>query len=84
MDGLLIGEARELRGELFDRNIVDLSPCIINLRCARFGLAPHKKGAGVALTRLATLRHNNFNFVRECVHCERSLAQPMPSGWRPL
>jgi len=40
MDGLLIGEARELRGELFDRNIVDLSPCIINLRCARFGLAP--------------------------------------------
>ena len=69
MDGLLIGEARELRGELFDRNIVDLSPCIINLRCARFELPPHKKGAGVALTRLATLRHNKL--VRECVHDEK-------------
>jgi hypothetical protein len=34
MDDLFIGEARELRGKLFDRNNVDLSPCIINLRCA--------------------------------------------------
>ena len=38
---------------------------------------PHKKGASIALTSLGTLRHNNF--VRECVHCERVLAQPMTS-----
>jgi hypothetical protein len=36
-----------------------------------------KKGAGIALTRLATLRHNQT--VREYVHCEKVLAQPMAS-----
>src|SRR5258708_34968519 len=40
----------------------------------------HKKAAGLALTRLATLRHNNL--VRECVHNERVFAQPMTSGGR--
>jgi hypothetical protein len=38
-----------------------------------------KKGAGLTLTSLVTLRHNQF--VRECVHGERALAQPMTSGW---
>jgi len=36
-----------------------------------------KKGAGLALTRLAALRHNNS--VRECVHDDKVLAQPMMS-----
>jgi hypothetical protein len=30
----------------------------LNPACASFGLLQHKKGAGVALTRLLTLRHN--------------------------
>lgn len=47
------------------------------LCCASFVLPQHKKGAGPALTRLATLRHNEL--VRECVHCEIVLAQPMTS-----
>jgi hypothetical protein len=55
--------------------MVDLSPCIINVPCASFGRTQHKKGAGVTLTTLAALRHNNF--LRECVHGERVLAQPM-------
>ena len=37
----------------------------------------HKKGAGFALTRLATLRQNIS--VRECVRGETVLAQPMTS-----
>jgi hypothetical protein len=37
----------------------------------------HKKGAGLALTRSATLRHNDF--VRERVHGEEVLTQPMTS-----
>ena len=36
---------------------------------ARHSGCRYKKGAGVALTRLATLRHNNL--VRECVHDEK-------------
>jgi hypothetical protein len=39
--------------------------------------AVHKKGARIALTSPATLRHNHF--VRECVHGERVLTQPMTS-----
>src|SRR3981081_1520102 len=35
----------------------------------------HKKGAGIRLTSPVTLRHNHL--VRECVHGERVLAQPM-------
>jgi hypothetical protein len=57
-----------LRGQLSHRKNVDLSPCIVNPRCASFVPTQHKKGAGIALTRLAALRHNNF--VRECVHGE--------------
>jgi hypothetical protein len=38
-------------------------------------LPPLKKGAGLALTSPVTLRHNHL--VRECVHGERVLAQPM-------
>jgi hypothetical protein len=77
-DGRLVhDEARGAVRQLSHRKNVDLSPCIINLRCASFVLPPHKKGASVSLTRLAALRHNNF--VRECVHGERVLAQPMTS-----
>jgi hypothetical protein len=39
--------------------------------------APHKKGAGVALTRLAALRHNKL--VRQYVHDETVRARPMTS-----
>jgi hypothetical protein len=35
----------------------------------------HKKGAGIALTSLATLRHNPLICLR--VHSEKGLTQPM-------
>jgi hypothetical protein len=41
--------------------------------------AMHKKVAGIRLTSPVTLRHNQF--VRERVHGERVLAQPMTSEW---
>jgi hypothetical protein len=44
---------------------------------ARHSCCQRKKGARFALTRLATLRHNNL--VRKRVHDERVLAQPMVS-----
>jgi hypothetical protein len=51
---------------------------IVSSMCgARHSSHKHKKRAGFALTRLATLRHNIS--VRECVHDERVLAQPMTS-----
>jgi hypothetical protein len=69
-DGRLSHEATQaLCGRLSHRKYIDLSPCIINPHCASFVLRPHKKGAGLALTRLATLRHNHA--VREYVHGER-------------
>jgi hypothetical protein len=55
----------------------DLSRRIVEQGCASFGLPALKKGAGIALTRLATLRHNQM--VREYVHCGKVLAQPMTS-----
>jgi hypothetical protein len=48
-----------------------------SIGAAHHSSGAHKKGAGFALTRLATLRHNIC--VRECVHCEKVLAQPMTS-----
>jgi hypothetical protein len=81
-DGRLSHEATQaLCGELSHRKNVDLSPCIIDPHCASFVLRQHKKRAGLALTRLATLRHNHP--VREYVHGERVLAQPMTSERRP-
>jgi hypothetical protein len=50
---------------------------VSSIGAARHSSYQHKKGAGFALTRLATLRHNNL--VRECVHREKVLAQPMMS-----
>jgi hypothetical protein len=50
---------------------------VSSIGAAHHSSRQHKKGAGFALTRLATLRHNNL--VRECVHCEKVLAQPMTS-----
>jgi hypothetical protein len=47
------------------------------IRAARHSGYQHKKGAGFALTRLATLRHNHR--VREYLHYEKVLAQPMTS-----
>jgi hypothetical protein len=57
-----------------------LSRCIVKWCCATFELSALKKGAGISLTRLATLRHNQI--VRESVHGEKVLAQPMTSEWR--
>jgi hypothetical protein len=80
-DGWLSHEAAQvLCGKPSHRKNADLSRCIIDVHCASFGLRLHEKGAGLALTRLAALRHNHR--VREYVHDERVLAQPMTSGRR--
>jgi hypothetical protein len=50
---------------------------VSSICAARHSHREHKKGAGFALTRLATLRQNIS--VRECVHGEKVLAQPMTS-----
>jgi hypothetical protein len=55
----------------------DLSRRIVEQGCASFGLPALKKGAGIALTRLATPSHNQI--VREYVHGGKVLAQPMTS-----
>jgi hypothetical protein len=54
-----------------------LCSLVSSIHAARQSCYPHKKGAGLALTRLPTLRHNNF--VREHVHGEKVLTQPMTS-----
>ena len=78
MDGLVIKQLRDLQATMISsQETSTLLPCIVNLRCASFGLRRIKKVLASALTRLATLRHNIF--VRECVHGERVLAQPMTS-----
>jgi hypothetical protein len=51
---------------------------VSSIRAANHSGHQHKKGAGFALTRLATLRHNHR--VREYLHDEKVLAQPMTSG----
>jgi hypothetical protein len=69
----------------YRRNSIELSPRIIesvlqstlHVICA----AAHKKGAGISLTSQAALAHNHG--VREYVHCETVLFQPMTSGRRP-
>src|SRR5450759_4099847 len=72
-DGWLFhNEARELRDQLSHRKNIDQSPCIIICPARHLCCLMHKKGAGVALTSLVTLRHNNL--VRECVHCERAVS----------
>src|SRR5882724_6103268 len=79
MDGLLIrklGRCAATDPSREDR----FHPLVSSIGTARHSCYPHKKGAGFALTRLATLRHNNL--VRECVHGERVLAQPMTSERR--
>jgi hypothetical protein len=66
----------------YHRNSIELSPRIIesvlqstlHVICA----AAHKKGAGVSLTSQAALAHNHG--VREYVHGETVLFQPMMSG----
>jgi len=74
MDGFFIRSPQAAR-QLSHRKKVGLSRLIVNPPCASFGLPAHKKGAGFSLTRLATLRH--YAPVREYVHDERVLAQPM-------
>jgi hypothetical protein len=56
---------------------LESSNCIARHLCCTV----HKKGASLTLTSPVTLRHNRF--VRECVHGEKVLAQPMTSERRP-
>ena len=80
MDGLVIKKlwrctATNLSQETRLRSLV---PSIGAAICAaNHSGHQHKKGAGFALTRLATLRHNHR--VREYLHDEKVLAQPMTS-----
>jgi hypothetical protein len=76
MDGFFIGSPDVARQRSHLKK-PDLSRRIVKWCCASFGLFALKKGAGIALTRLAALRHNQM--VREYVHCEKVLAQPMTS-----
>ena len=66
MDGFFI-ENPALHGRRSHLKKPGLSSCIVEQRCALFGLSALKKGAGIALTKLATPSHNQI--VRKYVHC---------------
>jgi hypothetical protein len=76
MDGLVIRKLGCCAVTVSSQEI-GLCSLVSSIDAARHSSYPHKKGAGFALTRLATLRHNNS--VRECVHREKVLTQPMTS-----
>src|SRR5438270_125551 len=61
----------DLKAKISVRRLVSPNCRACHLCCLR------KKGAGVALTRPVTLRHNNL--LCESVHCGKVLAQPMTS-----
>lgn len=74
MDGFFMKRLRSCVAIIsWHRSVTLYHQTAVRVICA----TPHKKGARIALTSPVTLRHNNF--VRECVHCERVLAQPMTS-----
>jgi len=79
MDGFFI-ENPALHGRRSHLKKPGLSSSIVEQRCALFGLSALKKGAGIALTKLATPSHNQI--VRKYVHCETVLTQPMTSARR--
>jgi hypothetical protein len=82
MDGFLIARPGRFRGNYLTASS-SICHLALSVRAARhLCCAMLKKGAGLALTTLATLRHNTF--VHQYVHCESVLAQPMTSGRRPL
>jgi hypothetical protein len=76
MDGLVIKKLWRCAATISSQE-TRLCSLVSSICAARHSSHQHKKGAGFALTRLATLRHNNW--VRECVHGEKVLAQPMTS-----
>jgi hypothetical protein len=68
MDGLVIKKLWRYAATVSSQE-TRLCSLASSISAAHHSGCQHKKGAGFALTRLATLRHNNL--VRECVHDEK-------------